>query len=336
MLVDFFSDSNGSVPISSSGRYELHRWDGSDFIYVTEFGYSSFTATIPAPDAGWYALTLRIDTGGPYVKCTINQGTGGSVGCIAHRPIPGIMDRTTLTGIRVNGASVMITPDSAELSKGGLCVGNQLPNAYQVEGFLQNVSGGKGTDTLLTLKGSTQMDFGKGIYGWHRSYSESSYELQTPFRYNIDYTVQSPDGAAAVKSVSNYVSYMDPPDGWVVVACTTPLNVTGGSVTYPGGIMHATWAWSVEYMTNDVWVGASLPRLGASEYDEVMARIASCPQFMENSFHIRDLSSWLRDNFNTAGRDVNRFIKAFGPDMKTALASILKGLEYISNKAANY
>jgi hypothetical protein len=339
ILFSFFTTASATSPRTTAGIVEIYRWDGSDFVFINESVIPGTVLHVVSPDdAGWYAFAIKADLGiGPcYCKADMFQTRNLAVGAIGHRPIPGILDRTTITGLRVNGASVMLTPDSSELSKGGLCVGCQLPNAYQIEGFIQNAGGGKATDTLLTLKGNTQMNFEKGIYGWHKSFSEDSYELQTPMRFNIDYAVQTPDGSPAVQSVASYVSYMDPPDGWVACACSTPLNVTGGSIAYPGGVMHTTWSWSVEYMTNDVWIGASLPALGSSEYDDVMQRLARCPQFMENSFHIRDLTAWLRSNFNAAGRDFGHFIRAFGPDMQNALAAILKGADYIAHKAEHY
>lgn len=335
--VYFWTGLDSATSQPTTGKVNAYRWDGSNFVYFTEYIFSaSVVVNVAIPDSGWYAFAALTGGGVTYASVAISSGTSGAVGAIGHRPIPGITDRTTLTEIRVNGASVMITPDASELSKGGLCVGAQLGNAYQIEGFILNAAGGKATDTMLTLKGSVQMDFEKGMYGWHKSMTPESYEMQRPFRYNIDYAVQTPDGLVGRQTVGSYVSYMTPPDGWVALAVSTPLNVTGGSPTYPGGVMHTTWAWSVEYVSNDVWVGARTPAMGAGHYDQVMELLSKAPQFMSNEFHVRELIAWLRSNFNMTGREVGRFIRTFGPDMQRALKGILSGVESAARKAEHF
>jgi hypothetical protein len=337
VVLEFWAGIDSATTQPTTGKANIYRWDGSSFVYITELtfaGVTDVTATIP--DSGWYAFAAMTGSGVTYVQMVVNNGISGPTGVVGHRPIPGITDRTTLTEIRVNGASVMITPDASELSKGGLCVGAQLGNAYQIEGFILNAAGGKATDTLLTLKGSTQMDFEKGMYGWHKSMTQDSYAMQRPFRYNIDYSVQTPDGLVGQETVGSYVSYMVPPDGWVALAVTTPMNVTGGSPTYPGGVMHTTWAWSVEYVSNDVWIGAKVPNMGAGHYDQVMELLSRAPQFMSNEFHVRDLVGWLRSNLNLTGREVGRFVRTFGPDMEKALKAILAGTAALARKAERY
>jgi hypothetical protein len=335
--IQFWQGEDTAAALPTTGKANGYRWDGSNFVYYNEWSFVGVTSlSIVIPDCGWYAFACYTGGGVTYAGVKVTSGSAGPTGVIGHRPIPGITDRTTLTEIRVNGASVMITPDASELSKGGLCVGAQLGNAYQVEGFILNAAGGKATDTMLTLKGSTQMDFEKGMYGWHKSMTPASYAMQRPFRYNIDYSVQTPDGLMGRETVGSYVSYMVPPDGWVALAVTTPMNVTGGSPTYPGGVMHTTWAWSVEYVSNDVWIGAKVPIMGAGHYDQVMELLSRAPQFMTNEFHVRELISWLRSNLNLTGREVGRFIKTFGPDMERALKAILGGAASMARKAERY
>lgn len=322
-------------------RIVIYRWDGSDFVevYVTEETVAASFRDHQICDSGWYAFALQIikpQTGTPPDQTLVAMGVASHNNLaysIGHRPIPGILDRTTLTGIRVNGASVMLTPDSAELAKGGLVVGAQLATAYQPEAFLQNVSGGKATDTLINLKGATQMDFGKGMYGWHRSNTSDSYEMLTPVRFNMDYSLQAPDGSLSNKSVGSYVSFMDPADGWLAIAVSTPPTILGGNVTFPGGFMHTTWAWSVEYCSNDVWVGSRMPPLGASQYDAVMEMLARCPQFTSNAFHISALTRWIRSNLHEVGRDVGHFVRHFGPDFRKAIEVFLVGVERAAHLA---
>jgi hypothetical protein len=250
---------------------------------------------------------------------------GGPAGVISHRPIPGILDQPNMTGIRVIGASVMVTPDCAELAKGGWAIGAQVSDAYVPESFITNNSSGLATDTLANLHDSYGMDFSKGMYAWHRPLTTKSFEMQRPIRFNLDYSVQAPDGRpASLEAVSNYVSYMDPPDGWTFIAVNTPPAVLGGTPTsHPGGLLHTTFAWSVEYCTNNVWLNPVALTPNRGEFDDLMEALVKAPQFEENNFHVQQLLAWLRGEMRHLGAEGNMYIKTFGPHLQSALRGAL-------------
>jgi hypothetical protein len=261
-----------------------------------------------APESGNYSFVVEFSGALAlnFAFLTMNLASGGAspwgipvppgpTSHIGHRPIPGIENRTTMTHIRVNGASIMLTPDSAELAKGGRIVGCQVDSAYIAESFVTNAQGGSATDTIINLSGSDTRDFKRGGYAFHKPYSPDSYEMQQPFRFNIVYNPQSINGTTQrSQALSDYVSYMEPPDGWVVYGVNTPPTVTGVGSAWPGGIIHVTHAFSVEYKTNDVWLGQEAPPTGSHMimYDETMSLVGNAAQFYDNPFHVRDLIKW--------------------------------------------
>ena len=326
--VNFWSDPAATVPyLGVTGTFEFLRWDGSAAVPEYALSFVGVTGvSYVVGDAGNYSFYITSDLS-HYI--TMEHGSGQApAGVISHRPIPGILDQTTLTGIRIIGASVMVTPDCAELAKGGWAIGAQVNDAYVAESFIVNNASGLATDTLANLHDSVGMDFTNGMYAWHRPLSEAAFEMQRPLRYNLDYAVQAPDGRpATIDAVSNYISYMDPPDGWCFIAVNTPPSVTGpvapANVTHPGGLLHTTFAWSVEYTTNNVWLAPVAKTPGRGEFDDLMEALVHAPQFEENSFHVQELLAWLRREMRHLGSEGNMYIRTFGPHLKNALSGAI-------------
>lgn len=306
MAFGFFTA--GDVLVAVTGGISVYRWTGNTIADATIVALAGATvANFTPTDSGNYAfavefsvlsatfshLRMRLACGGtiPF----FGPVPAGPVSHLGHRPMPGIENRTTLTHIRVNGAAIMCTPDSAELAKGGRITGCQVDSAYIVESFVTNAQGGSAVDTIINLEGSDTRDFKKGGYAFHKPYSSDSYTMQQPFRFNINYNPQNIQGVTStVQAVSDYTSYMEPPDGWVVYAIATPPSVIGGVTSWPGGLCHISHYYSVEFRTNDVWIGKSLPPFGSQmlAYDEMMSYVGTAVQFHDNPFHIRDLLKW--------------------------------------------
>lgn len=332
-----FSDESG-VANALTGHVGVLRSNGDS---ITEapgevIPASTFVNYI-CPESGYYAFVLAWSavTGTPtLVQCAITMiDTAGATAIgsyIGHRPIPGIEDRNLLAGIRINGCSIMITPDSVELAKGGRITGAQTDTGFEVESVVKNADGEDPNALLDNMPGSVGMDFSKGGYAFHKPRTEASFERRIPFKHNNDYVPRAVFGSDAPQhTVSSYTCDLLAPDGWLAYAVTTPPNVLGGAAAaYPGGIVHTTYSFSVEYWHYDVWIGKRLPPLGASAFDDVMERIATAPQFHENPLHVEDLRRW----YNGA----MPVLKKFGPGVRTLLSllfpeaiPVLAGLETV-------
>lgn len=346
MAFGFFD--NASALIAMTGGLSVFRYTGNTIVDAVTLSIAGATnVNHTAADSGNYAYAIEwsvLAATFSYLKMVLTSGANvpfvapvpaGPFSHLGHRPMPGIENRTTLTHIRVNGVAVMLTPDSAELAKGGRIVGCQVDSAYTVESFVTNANGGSATDTVINLEGSDSRDFTKGGYAFHKPYSVDSYEMQQPFRFNISYNPQGVQGTTAVSlAVSDYTSYMEPPDGWVVYAVATPPSSTGAGAPWPGGLIHVTHCFSIEYRTNDVWVGKELPPTGSNmiAYDEMMSLIGRAPQFHENPLHVKDLISWYNRVSPFASRmmpGIVGLLSRLGPN-GAMLAAILRGIQTVA------
>lgn len=313
-----------SAPVSLTGHLGVMRCNGDT---ITEGNGVTFTgvtyAQYVAQETGYYSFYIQWSTllavtdNKLRLKAFLNHDAGanacGSV--LGHRPLPGIQDRNLLSGIRINGAALMITPDSMELAKGGRVSGAQLDTGFVVESIVKNASGAQPNTLIDNIPGSSGFDFHKGAYAFHKPRTERSYSKQVPFKHNVDYVPRAVYGSvSSAQTLCSSHSAMNVPDGWLVLGVTTPLTMGTTTSNYAGGIAHVTYSFSVEYWHYDVWIGTKLPPLGASSFDNVMQLIATAPQFHENALHVKDLKRWYNGAMPT--------LKAFGPGIKALLMRV--------------
>lgn len=285
-----------------------YRWNGTS---VSEHSTTTISATsdgaFTAPESGNFAFALTflnptpLDPNSVDVRVWLYANTAGAGpgpnsvhSHLGHLPLAGISTRFLLSAIRCNGRSLMITPDSSLMARGGRTAGAQVDTTFAVEGFVKNAAGRSATSMVQNMDSSVTMDFDMGCYAWHKPRSQSAYKRMTPFLHNNDFDPRAIDGASGISSIANYKSEIEPPDGWLVYAVTVPASVIGVSpdITYPGGLVHVTDSYSCEYWHYDIWIPRSLPALGAEEYEEMMELVGTAPQFHTNALHIEDLKKW--------------------------------------------
>jgi len=288
-----------------------------------------------APECGYYAfaVTLSSVTGTPTsVGFTMNlmdaAGSPGAIGSyIGMRALPGIEDRTLLSGIRINGASIMITPDSAELARGGRIAGGQFAASFRADSIVKNAAGGSPNDLIANIPGASDIDFAHGGYAFHKPRTQDSYKQHIPFKNNDDYVPRAVEGFdTPSKVISSYHSEIEAPDGWLLYGVTTP-EASLGSNTWPGGLCHVTYSFSVEYWNYDVWVEHRLPDEGVEEFNDVMQIVSHAPQFHENALHLSDLKRW----YNGALPK----LRQFGPGVLNLVAMAFPQLKPLMTVLAN-
>jgi len=296
-----FQDESG-VGLALTGHIGVVRANGDSMTEVPgEAIVSSTFVNVQCPESGFYAFVMAWSAApGPPAIVQVGArmidlpGAAAIGSYLGHRPIPGIEDRNLLAGIRVNGCSIMITPDSVELAKGGRITGAQTDTGFEIESVVTNAAGQDPNALLDNIPGSKGIDFSKGGYAFHKPRTQASFEKRIPFKHNGDYVPRAVFGNDSPQNtVSSYTSDLLVPDGWLAYAVTTPPNVVGATTTpYPGGIVHVTYSFSVEYWHYDIWIGTKLPALGTAGFDDIMSLIATAPQFHENPLHVADLKRW--------------------------------------------
>lgn len=329
---EFCSDQAGTVPVATSGDIEVLRFNQVDVASVYSVPYTARTNQFyPITDSGYYTFILHPSTPADscYIKVShFSDGINAPSQLVSHRPIPGIVDRMSINAIKINGASLMFTPDCAEMAVGGMAAGVQLVDSYMLESFITTLENKPATESLTTLRDVKVQGFKHGFYGWHRPLTRDSFTFTRPLRYNIDYTVSADTASATLGGLSNYVSYMDVPDGWMVMAFNTPASVVTGT-GYPGGLFHVTAAWSVEFATNDIWFDPRPPSmLRTSQLNDFLeVALARIPQFTENDVHVDELLSWIRAEARTFGQAMGLVLKRFSPLIQRGVTGALRFAE---------
>lgn len=295
----------GTSPVITPFSWTVYKWNGSrPEPLETRETTVVYADNWAAPESGNYAFSFRF-TGFTAAPNAVTVKAWWSVNNpgfshtpvhshIGHMPIPGLSERSLMSAIRVNGCSIMITPDSTTLASGGRIAGAQTDDSFLVESLVRNVAGGQATDTVENLDESVTMDFHRGGYAFHKPRSSKSYERIVPIKHNADYQPRSVDGSSSIAmTVSGYFSNLTAPDGWVAYAVNTPQSPSGILIpTWPGGIAHVTFCFSIEYWHNDVWVMKELPPLGPADYAAIMQLIGTADQFHTNALHLSDLKNW--------------------------------------------
>jgi hypothetical protein len=295
---------SGTLPVTTPFSWTMYKWNGTrPEPMQTNVVSVTYTDVWSAPESGNYAFSFRFTgtvlSSAVTVKLwwTVNNPAHNHYNVhshLGHMPIPGLSERSLMSAIRVNGCSLMITPDSTTLASGGRIAGSQTDDSFLVESLVRNVAGGQATDTVENLDESVTMDYHKGGYAFHKPRSSKSYDRVVPIKHNSDYQPRSVDGSSSIsQTVSGYYSNLTAPDGWVVYAINTPQAPVGVFAdNWPGGIAHLSFCFSVEYWHNDVWIMKELPPLGTADYASVMQLIGTADQFHSNAMHLSDLKNW--------------------------------------------
>jgi hypothetical protein len=301
-LITIYFEDQANAGIIMTAALGVLRSNGDSYTEIPGAAAVSQFINYVAPESGYYTFytiwTAPPPPGTSLVQVTLRLSAnmiGAVHSHLGHRPLPGIEDRNVLSGIRINGAALMITPDSAELAKGGRISGVQFDSTFLVESVVKNSGGGIPNNLVDNVTESVGMDFHKGGYAFHKPRTASAYQKAAPFRHNVDYIPRAVYGSSNPDdTVSSYHCDMISPDGWLAYAVTTPPAVAGGvgSVPFPGGIAHITYSFSVEYWHYDVWIGKQMPPTGVERFNAVMELISGAPQFHENALHLSDLKRW--------------------------------------------
>lgn len=210
---------------------------------------------------------------------------------LLHLPLAGLSERATdFESVRVVGKSLMISPESTEVARGGAICGVQLP-----EGELPTTLVPFNNVELITARinsrqDAQQLDFAHGMYCYLTPTSPECFEFQRPFRYLYQ------DQLTKRPVVVGYQAQMHPPGGWAVIAVQAAANSFSGTIPFPGALVRVTIADSLEFNTTSLWY--QLAHCDKAVLDPVLVArlLKGIPNFTENPFHFRDITNWIKRN----------------------------------------
>lgn len=318
----FSSDPQGAILLPASGgafqgTLTTYVYDGDSVLvdHVTNVltTLSGWKTTLTLQSSAYYAFAYN---GCPTVSYTI-FATLNVIGTmpvtLAHLPIAGFSDRRAdIEQVRVIGKSLMLSPNSAELAKGGVIAGLQLPSQELPTSLVPFSSSTNATTAVLARAGCDgnvrSLDFSQGMYAFHSPTALGDFDFRTPFAYGPRI---SPSDASTRPTPTDFISWVKPAGGWVVMALQTAPPVLGNS-GFPGGLVRLTTASALEFQTSSLWYALRSPSLNTLAVDELMSMLANVEQFSENPFHFSDISRWISRNANTLKKVSNIASHALG------------------------
>jgi len=220
--------------------------------------------------------------------------------------IPGLVERAPdIQALLMLGSSIMLSPTSATLAKGGEIFGIQLPER-QVWGSFFDVTTDNATTApasasctaqLTKLAGIKKLDFSTGMYSWHRPTSEECVGWLEPFVFTDSQNVTS--GALGNKpyEVVDMCGLLQPPGGWTVLAVDGAASILTSetSAEYPSMTFLLTTNYSLNTATTSSWYHVEPPTV-AIDVRELPTLLQGLPNQVENPLHWSDITSWISNN----------------------------------------
>jgi hypothetical protein len=296
--VQFQYLDSGLTPFNTTtGQLEVYTYDGMGWtnIYQTNWNLGAIPQ-ITVTRSGYYAFKMEITKGHQTgLPSYITASFQGTCPVLAHTPLPGIVNRElTIPDLRINGTSIMVTPDSTELAKGGRLTAVQLDPGLMAENFFVGMVEDS-TDpatALQNLDGQESRGFDNGYYGFMKPASAEDYEMVQPFRYNAAYGTRAGALTTDSSTVCAFSSPLKPPGGWLCVGVMVAPTYAG-SKPYAGGLCHTTHNLSLEYVSPDPWYMRAQTTTSNSQMQAAFELVSRAPQHFDNSFHWTDITRWL-------------------------------------------
>jgi hypothetical protein len=239
--------------------------------------------------SGYWSFTL---TGGPTGTTTPPIGfliaTRGQSSVICHLPAPGYLaNRGVINNYRTNAASIMWSNEMTDLTKGGHVNGYQVSGEREWPSVFGVLPGGVfpaaiNPGLVSAFPGAQQLVSDKGIYGWLKPAELSDFTL-----YDIAGSMGAPPGPSALIAGANLWSVSDSADYILVF-----LDVVSAQIeSLPKGCLLGTWtlAYAGEFETDDQWHPKLAPSMATPEFEILLKTVATCPQWMENPSHGKNI-----------------------------------------------
>jgi hypothetical protein len=216
----------------------------------------------------------------------------------AHAPLPSMNDQFgSVEAVRVFGASIMYTNTGSASTRQGEVTGIQLPSGTDPLANFATLTGMIASfRDVAALKNSKTFDSMEGIYGFLKPTDDRDFAYLNEYisgEGDTDFT--GPDNVEScgflINPISDYLA--------VIVSTTTQSSQTG----------YYTFAYAVEYKTEDQWRNVAPPRYTMDQMRPGIAALKDVPQWHRNDFHISDIWDWLKDAATTV---VNGIVE-YGP-----------------------
>jgi len=273
------------------------RYNGGAPVLVQSIPGSSatvWTDSMSVSKSDYYAIGYKIEFDVTFVDQTYTVGLSiqstGPVMC--HRALPNLESNfASALSIRVLGASLKCTNQASPLNRQGKITGFEVPEGIHWTDYLLE-TGAFGP--LSRSQGAYTIPAQRGLYGFLKP--------------------SKPDDF-------NFISHIDTSNG-VVVDCSYPLKPKSSylaiysSISDPSGLdLYWTAAWSIEYLTSDVWREISASTISPESCMKALEMLRGAQQWHENPKHLSEIWNAIK---NTAKKVIGGITK-YGPGILSGI-----------------
>lgn len=231
---------------------------------------SSGTGTLLAndttiPESGYYSIHVFYNLGTPTSTGSLNIGSESETSCFCHRALPDFEKNfLAIDGIRIMGVSAMYSNNAAQIQKAGTIVGYQVPKETDWQQFIGSL------EKVSKNNASRTMPIENGMYGFLKPTEAEDFELIDEFGSDP----VSGSITASYFTLRNVKSYL------ILRGSIPPVDGRSGFITL---------AFSVEYMSTDVWRPLDVPRTKPELYKQAIAELKTITQWHENPSHVKEI-----------------------------------------------
>jgi hypothetical protein len=275
----------------TGGRLSLFAWDGSAVQFaVGLFNTTTVTVTNTFATGSYVSMQYSSQTNPP-TNTNLTVSFGGTGDVFAHLAVPNVINHLQqLTAVRMNAASIMMTPVAAALNRGGTITGGDL----EANALWYNYTN---TNAITSLPSGnfSEKDFMVGMYSFLKPGSIDDFAVRN------NCTVDSGIPTQCYWNLTDKARYN---------VFVLNSDVTGA--VSPGLEFLLTCYWDLEFQTSDEWFETHLPT--GSHYDTIDA-LELCervPVFHDNPLHFSDVKAALSGGYNFIRKHSSKIAGAIG------------------------
>lgn len=318
----FWADTGTSIEyvvgacVGGSTLY-IHILDGREWrsVHAIQVPPAGVSFSTTALESGYYSFSLRNFSDAVAVPLpesidlaiTFKWGDNGQ--CWGHLPINDMEKQfASVDRVRMIGSSVMITNNSAAIQKQGTCVGVQLDCGTNWQEFTTFRS-------LSELRKAHIRPSDNGIYGFLKPSDPKDFDFIPEFQRSIPTNGVGPTDSdqelSMLPELSDAAFLIIPNQPFIGAAIDVSQSLTGVTGYF-------TTAWSLEWLSNDMWRSLAMSDVDDITFSQAVHFITVTPQWHANGNHLEDLWSSIK----SVAKSVVDGVMEYGPKILSAAAMV--------------
>lgn len=262
------ADCNAETTVTVFGdRHTKTEGLQSDFMHqsvIVGLG-GPYTATVTAPEEGYYAFSVEADDD---VNFAIGLSIEGNKSVYCHLPFQNLWTRVpSLGSLMVKAGALQYTNTAAEAYRAGQLIQYQVPAQYDWRQL-------KTYNSVAALNGVVPREVKNGAYSFLKPKTDDDFRPSSPITLGVNGAIM--DAFGELRDFGDFL----------VIVLSIP-NTSEAAPTAKSGY----WRFyhSLEYSSSDVWSALDLPAVGPETWERALLVIRESRQHFENPKHVKDV-----------------------------------------------